>query len=201
MAAESSNKPEMLRTLFDAIPSLIFVVDDDVRIQDYNAASAKFLSGEREAILNHRGGQALNCLHSKDVPKGCGRATFCKNCVIRNSVVEAVQGNSIVRRRTRMEIIQGGEKVEIYALITASPFLFKKRPLVLLVIEDISEISELRRMIPICSVCKKIRDEEETWSRVEAYFKKHWDVQFSHGLCPECFKSEMEKIEKQIWAI
>lgn len=200
MAAEGSDKSEMLRTVFDAIPSLIFVVDDDVRIQDYNAAAAELLLGKRETILKRRGGEVLNCLHSKDAPEGCGHATFCNNCVIRNSVTKAFRGSSIVRRRTKIEIIRGEDKLEIYALITASPFLFKKRSLVLLVIEDISEIAELQRMIPICSICKEVRDEKETWSQVEAYFKEHWDVDFSHSLCPKCFKSEMEKIEKEISA-
>jgi transcriptional regulator with PAS, ATPase and Fis domain len=198
MAVEGSDNSNMLRTVFDAMPSLIFVVDDDVRVQDYNAAAAELLSNNRETILKRRGGDVLNCIRSKDVPEGCGRSPFCNNCVIRNSVNEAFQGNNVVRRRSKIEIIRGEDKLEIYALITASPFLFKNRPLVLLVIEDISEIAELQRMIPICSICKKIRDEKETWSRVEAYFKEHWDVDFSHGLCPKCYEHEMEAIEKEL---
>jgi hypothetical protein len=100
-----------------------------------------------------------------------------------------------VRRRTKLEIIRDGNKIEIYALITASPFRYKERSLVLLVIEDISEIAELKRMIPICSICKKVRDDKESWLRVEAYFKKHWDVDFSHGFCPECYKIETDKLK------
>jgi hypothetical protein len=137
----------------------------------------------------------LHCLHSTDVPEGCGRAPLCEECVIRNSVAKALQGNRVVRRRTRLEIIRDGNKIEIYALITASPFRYKERPLVLLVIEDISEIAELKRIIPICSICKKVRDDKESWLRVEAYFKKHWDVDFSHGFCPECYKIETDKLK------
>jgi uncharacterized Fe-S cluster-containing protein len=51
-------------------------------------------------------------------------------------------------------------------------------------------------MIPVCSICKKVRDDQESWSRFEAYFKEHWDVDFSHGYCPECFKKEMDKETK-----
>ena len=196
MAAESSEKAEMLRSVFDAIPSMIFIVDDDVRIQAYNAAAAEFFLKKGEAVLKRRGGDLLQCLHAKDVPQGCGRAPFCSSCVVRNSVTEAGRGNRVVRRRARLEIIRGEDKLEMYALITASPFQFKERPLVLLVVEDISEIAELKRMIPICSICKEVRDEKETWSRVEAYFKEHWDVNFSHSLCPKCFKSEMGKLEE-----
>lgn len=188
---------DMLRAVFDAMPSLIFVVDDDVRIQEYNAAAADLLTVQRSAILKRRGGEVLHCLHATEVPEGCGRASFCQNCIIRNSVAEAFQGNRIVRRRTRIEVIQDDNKLEIYALITTSPFLYEERPLALLIIEDISEIAELRRMIPICSVCKKIRDEKESWFLVEAYFKEHWDVEFSHGLCPECYQIELDKLERE----
>jgi hypothetical protein len=200
MYSKNCMKTDMLRSLFDGMPSLIFVVDDDVRIQDYNAAVSELLLEKKEAILKRRGGEVLHCLHSTDVPEGCGRAPFCKNCVIRNSVAEAFRGNRIVRRRTRLEIIRDGNKTEIYALITVSPFRYQQRPLVLLVIEDISEIAEFHRMLPICSVCKKLRDEKESWIRVETYFKEHWDVDFTHGLCPECYRTEMDKLEKDIYA-
>ena len=200
MALEHSDKTELLKTVFDVIPSLIFVVDDDVRIQEYNATAAEFLLEKREAILKRRGGEVLHCLHSTDVPEGCGRAPFCKDCVIRNSVTEAFQGNRVVRRRTKIEIIRDRNKLEIYALITASLFRFKERQLVLLLIEDISEIAELRRIIPICSVCKEVRDEKEAWSRVEMYFKEHWDVDFSHSLCPKCIKAERDKMQKYLKA-
>jgi hypothetical protein len=193
-----SVKTDMLRTVFDAMPSLIFVVDEDVRIQECNASAADLLKVQRSTILKRRGGEVFHCLHSTEVPEGCGRAPFCQNCVLRNSVDEAFRGNRIVRRRTRMEMIRGENKLEIYALITAAPFLYEERWLVLLVIEDISEIAELQRMIPICCICKKVRDDKESWSRVEAYFKENWDVDFSHSICPECYKIEMDKLEREI---
>lgn len=196
MTAQDNVTTDMFRSVFDSLPSLIFVVDHDVRIQEYNSAAADLLIAGRRAILKRRAGEVLHCLHSIEVQEGCGRAPFCKKCVIRNSVTEAFHGNRVVRRRTKIELIRDGAKIEIYALITVSPFRFQERPLALLVIEDISEIAELRRMIPICSVCKKVRDEKESWSRIEAYFKEHWDVDFSHGLCPECYKIKMNEINK-----
>jgi len=184
MSAKDSS--DMLRSVFDAIPSLIFVVDDDVRIQEYNAAAARLLLAERDTILKQRAGDILHCLHTSETAKGCGHALFCKKCIVRNSVTAAIHGESIVRKRSKMEIIQDGKTIEIYALITTSPFHYKGKEFVLLVIEDISEISELQRIIPICSYCRKIRDDKESWLRVEAYFKNNWDLDFSHALCPEC---------------
>jgi hypothetical protein len=93
-----------------------------------------------------------------------------------------------------MELVSGHKTAELYALVTASSFSYEGRSLVLLVIEDISELAELYRMIPICSVCGKVRDDRESWMRMESYFKETWDVDFSHGLCPDCLKAEMEKV-------
>jgi len=53
----------------------------------------------------------------------------------------------------------------------------------------------LRGIIPICASCKKIRDDEGYWHMVEAYVSRHTGARFTHGLCPECLDSELEKIE------
>jgi PAS domain-containing protein len=192
---DEREKTDMLKTVFDALPSLLFVVDQDVRIQEYNAAALDFLKAESKAVIKQRAGEVFHCVHSREVPDGCGRSPFCENCIIRNSVMEAFQGNRVVRRRTRIELIREGNMLEIYALITTSPFSFQDRSLVLLVIEDISEIAELQRIIPICSICKKVRDDKESWMRVESYFKNNWDVDFSHGYCPDCYKIEVDKLQ------
>jgi len=197
---DEREKTDILKAVFDAMPSLIFVVDQDVRIQECNTAASDLLMAKRMTVLKHRAGEVLHCLHSTDVLEGCGRAPFCKDCTIRNSVTETAQGKRVVRRRTKLELIRDGNKIEIYALITTSPFTFKERPLVLLVIEDISEIAELQHIIPICAICKKIRNDKESWMRIEAYFKNYWDVDFSHGLCPDCYKIEEGKLKSYIKA-
>jgi hypothetical protein len=175
---------------------MVFVVDEDVNVQECNKAAADFLLVDRHAVLKHRGGEILQCINSTKTPEGCGHAQFCKRCVVRNSVTSAYQDNRVVRARTKMEVIREGAKTNLYALITATPFAYKDQKLVLLVIEDISVIAELQRMITICSICHKIRDEKEAWSQIEAYFKNNWDVDFSHGYCPECYQQEMEKLGK-----
>ncbi len=196
MTTNQQYPEDLLKVIFDAIPSPIFVVDDDVQIHEYNTAAAGLLGAERTTILRRRGGEALHCLHSRDVPEGCGRAPHCKDCVIRSSVREAFYGNQIVRFRHRLELIRDGNILEIYALITASPFLFQGKQLVLLVVEDISEIVELKRLIPICAICKKVRNDKDYWVLVESYFEEHLDVDFTHGFCPDCYKKQMDELKK-----
>ena len=52
----------------------------------------------------------------------------------------------------------------------------------------LEEINTLRGILPICSHCKKIRDDEGYWKQIEAYFQDHTEVKFSHGVCRECAK-------------
>ncbi|MFU8768199.1 MAG: response regulator [Desulfotignum sp.] len=48
------------------------------------------------------------------------------------------------------------------------------------------EVRILRGLLPICSRCKKIRDDQGFWERVESYFEAHSQVTFTHSICPDC---------------
>ncbi|MGA6927636.1 MAG: response regulator [Desulfosarcina sp.] len=50
----------------------------------------------------------------------------------------------------------------------------------------LEHVKQLQGLLPICSVCKKIRDDKGYWNRIETYISKHSEIQFSHGLCPGC---------------
>lgn len=52
--------------------------------------------------------------------------------------------------------------------------------------EALAKVKTLSGLIPICSICKKIRDDEGYWNLLESYLKEHSDVEFTHGLCPGC---------------
>jgi hypothetical protein len=66
--------------------------------------------------------------------------------------------------------------------------------------DALDEIELLRRIIPICSYCKKIRDGQGDWERVESYISKHSGAQFSHGLCPECYEKELERLKRNSYS-
>src|SRR6266550_4564070 len=50
----------------------------------------------------------------------------------------------------------------------------------------LSQVKQLQGLLPICSYCKKVRDDGNYWQRVDTYLSDRIDVQFSHGICPEC---------------
>jgi sigma-B regulation protein RsbU (phosphoserine phosphatase) len=49
-------------------------------------------------------------------------------------------------------------------------------------------VKQLGGLLPICSYCKKIRDDQNYWQQVEAYVGKHSEAKFSHSICPECYE-------------
>jgi PAS domain S-box-containing protein len=53
----------------------------------------------------------------------------------------------------------------------------------------LAEVRTLREILPICSYCKKIRDDENFWQNVESYISQHTRTRFSHGICPSCFET------------
>ncbi len=54
--------------------------------------------------------------------------------------------------------------------------------------EALENIRALKGLLPICSGCKKIRDDQGYWNQLEKYFSDHSDISFSHSLCPDCYK-------------
>jgi methyl-accepting chemotaxis protein len=53
----------------------------------------------------------------------------------------------------------------------------------------LGEVKTLRGFLPICSSCKKIRIDQDSWQQIESYIRDHSDARFSHGICPECAKT------------
>ncbi|MCP3899930.1 MAG: response regulator [Desulfobacteraceae bacterium] len=65
--------------------------------------------------------------------------------------------------------------------------------------EALDKIKVISGLLPICSVCKKIRDDKGYWSQIESYIAAHSDTQFSHGFCPECYKKQIEELDNMKW--
>ncbi|MBM4307695.1 MAG: cell wall metabolism sensor histidine kinase WalK [Deltaproteobacteria bacterium] len=69
-------------------------------------------------------------------------------------------------------------------------------------LEDaLSQVKQLKGLLPICMYCKKIRKDENYWQAVESYITEHSEAIFSHGVCPECEKkyihSQLEELDRR----
>jgi DNA-binding response OmpR family regulator len=54
--------------------------------------------------------------------------------------------------------------------------------------QQIEENKQLRSLVPICFHCKKVRDDKGFWENVDSYISHHSNIDFSHGICPECME-------------
>jgi PAS domain S-box-containing protein len=71
--------------------------------------------------------------------------------------------------------------------VTESKQAEEERERLLRELQDaLAEVKALRQILPICSFCRKIRDDKNYWHTVESYFARHTTTRFSHGICPTC---------------
>lgn len=60
----------------------------------------------------------------------------------------------------------------------------------------LDHVKKLQALLPICSWCKRVRDDEGYWNRVETYFHEHAGADFTHGICPECLKKVRRNLHR-----
>jgi DNA-binding response OmpR family regulator len=60
-------------------------------------------------------------------------------------------------------------------------------------LEDaLKRVKQLQGLLPICSYCKKIRNDRNYWEQVDAYITSHSEARFSHGVCPDCYEIQLK---------
>ncbi|MDZ4183766.1 MAG: response regulator [Desulfuromonadales bacterium] len=59
----------------------------------------------------------------------------------------------------------------------------------------LARVKQLEGILPICMYCKKIRNDQEDWQQMEEYISQHSEANFSHGLCPECYKQQLKEFQ------
>jgi hypothetical protein len=67
--------------------------------------------------------------------------------------------------------------------------------------EALAHIKRLQGILPICSYCKKVRNDQNYWQQVEGYIAEHSDARFSHSICPECLPRVMEQTQRELGAL
>ncbi|MCK4838062.1 MAG: PAS domain-containing protein [Desulfobulbaceae bacterium] len=126
----------------------------------------------------------------------------CREC----AVTRAWETGAVVKFEKSMPLPRGAKAVEIIA----SPIRDEKGRITgaIQIIRDISQfkqkarelekalaqVRKLSAVLPICSHCKDIRNAEGTWLKLEAYFLKHFEVSFSHGICANCMNKHFPEL-------
>ncbi|MFZ5797050.1 MAG: PAS domain-containing protein [Desulfobulbaceae bacterium] len=64
---------------------------------------------------------------------------------------------------------------------------------------QLAEMNKLKGLLPICSVCKNIRDDKGYWNQIEVYIRDHSDAEFSHSICPLCAKKLYPELYTELY--
>ena len=99
-----------------------------------------------------------------------------------STIVATVVSFFILRRHIELNSKLSAEAIE-------SEHLRKELEITIEQLKDtISKVKTLSGFLPICSSCKKIRDDKGYWNQIESYISEHSEVDFSHSICPACEK-------------
>jgi hypothetical protein len=116
-------------------PVPVLLVDGDVRVLYFNDTAREWFRALEQANYLQRGGEALHCVHSTEVPEGCGRAPACLKCSIRTAVSSAAEkGTSTVSQRVTLQLRDGANETELEVVISAIPFSLAGSKIVMLMI-------------------------------------------------------------------
>lgn len=172
-------------SLLKTMPLAIVIVNREGRVQIMNeAAQTLFCISNREAYMR-KSGEVFKCIHAERL-EGCGGSQACLECIVRNSVSDALSRRTFSQRKGVFDIRRDGEDIRLGLLITTSAIIYKNDPMVILLVEDVSAVTQLKGLIPICASCHRIRDKRGEWMSLEKYLSTYAEVELTHDCCPFC---------------
>ena len=176
----NSSQYKKMKALLDESSDPIFGFKEDGTYFYVNNIFGQTLGYKKEEIINKK---IWDIFPQKEADK-------------RFAVVQEVFNSGTIKTIEVQIPLPDGDK---YFLTTAKPFKKKEDDSVEFVICISKDITELRNtqeqlktlkgLIPICSNCKNIKNDEGSWQQLEEYISKNSEAQFSHGICPECVQS------------
>ncbi len=120
------------------------------------------------------------------------------DCIFCQSISEARKKQRKIVRKGIWKVSTGDMKKEFIVLVHAAPVEIEGEEFVFAAIEDLTEVEQLKGLLPICMECNKIYDNNsDDWIRIDEYITDRSPAKFSHGLCPCCSNALMESIDKE----
>jgi PAS domain S-box-containing protein len=189
---------ELYKKFFEECHSIMLIIAPKTgHIIDANEKACLFYGYSRDEITNMRIVD-INCLSEEELFEEMEKAKLEK----RNYFNFRHQlANGEIRY---VEVMSGpislNEDKLLYSIINdvseRKNYEHEREQLIRRLENALDEIKTLRGLIPICSYCKKIRDDNGYWNQIESYITEHTEAKFTHGICDQCCTKEKEKIAK-----
>ncbi len=184
----SDKAEEAYKNLFEHSHSIMLIIHPESgHILDANVTACEFYGYPKQDITKMRimdintmsAEQVLQEMHKANLAK---RAVFHFHHRLASGAVKDVEVFS-------GPITLHGEQV-LYSIVNdiseRKAHEQERERLITKLGQALDEIKTLQGILPICATCKKIRDDKGYWNQLETYFRNHSEVEFTHGICPEC---------------
>jgi PAS domain S-box-containing protein len=190
--------------VFNAIGDPICILDDRFRIVKANKAMADRLGLSPEECVGQTCYRLVHCVEQHLEP--CPHAQTLKDGLSHTvEVYEENLGGYFLVSTSPLTDMTGKAIGSIHVgqdITERKKAEEEKEKLIKELQEALAKVRTLSGLLPMCSSCKKIRDDKGYWIEVERYISKRAEVDFSHAVCPECMKKiypdQYKKIEAMI---
>jgi phosphoserine phosphatase RsbU/P len=148
MAIELNNLREsntFLNLLMDNITSAVFLVDKDMRVQQFNVSFTKLLSKSERELVNQLCGNALGCVFAVEENQSCGNTSNCEACILRSTIIRGILDKVPAHKASlHREFYFGGAKIDKYFLFSTIYLSYHNEEMILVIVDDVTEIESHR---------------------------------------------------------
>jgi len=191
---------EQLRALYDQAPDGLLVVESESgSIILANASARSMLGLDAKRIP----GEHVSALFPDDqklsVKETLDRVKVQGSCIVQCFL--SPEGQKSMDLTATLINWGDGQKVILAAFRDASEreaLAEEKERLIQELKQAVARVKRLSCLLPICSNCKKIRDDSGYWHRVEVYLEEHADATLTHGICPDCIAELYPSLKKEL---
>jgi PAS domain S-box-containing protein len=188
-----AEKERFLSSLLHAIPIPVFFKDREGIYQGFNNAYEAFMgrSGDQmigKSVFDISPMELAQIYHAKDTElfDSGGIQHYESKVKIKTGETRDVFFDKSVYTDNKGKVIG---LIGTVLDITERKLAEQEREKLIFDLEKAAEeVKQLSGLLPICSFCKKIRDDKGYWNQIESYIHEHSDAEFSHGICQECAK-------------
>ena len=128
----------LLKNALDAMPNMVMILNGNRQILAANRKFLTILGASVGEIVEKRPGEAINCIHAKAGPDGCGTGMHCTHCGAVNAIIDSMKSNAETVRECRILARTPSEVVPLDLRVTASPFEVENEIFLMVAVEDIS---------------------------------------------------------------
>jgi PAS domain S-box-containing protein len=195
---EAKQKLDLIHAMIQATPDAVFIKDKSGRYVFVNTEAARIIG---KPVVEIVGKDA-----SEFFPPAIARTMNHNDSTVMSSASAMTYEDQLACQETTkcLLVTKGpmydsrGDVDGVFVIardITDLKLLQKEISEKVLQLESaLATVRQLEGIIPICSYCHKIRDDEESWHQIEHYIMSHTEAKFSHGICPECLKVQMHSL-------